>query len=271
MCDSEKIRAINVFQKIYRYIRLLVLRHKEPYCVFYKMLGFCPNNIELFERACRHRSATRHSKHKEDNERLEFLGDSVLGAIVSDLVYNTYSTKDEGFLSKTRSKIVQRETLNLVAVKLGLDKIMQATTQVLSHNNYMYGNALEALIGAIYIDQGYERCRYIVENRIIKPYINLEKIVQQEVNFKSRFIEWCQHHHMPYIFDVDNESVDEHKNPIFHSRVLLVQYPIGEGSGYSKKEAQQNAARAALKRIHKDKNLVATLREQMNTQSANEE
>ena len=250
---------------MYKRIRLLVLRHQEPYRVFYKMLGFCPNDITLFEQACRHRSATRFDRQKSDNERLEFLGDSVLGTIVTDLVYNVYDAKREGFLSKTRSKIVQRETLNRIALELGLDKLVEITVQPHSHNNYMYGNALEALIGAIYIDQGYNNCRRIVEERIIKPYINLEQIAKQEVNFKSRLIEWCQRHRVPYEFEIDNTSIDEDKNPIFHARIMLADILFGEGLGYSKKEAQQNAARVAFKKVSKNKALLASLRERVAT------
>ncbi len=252
-----------MLEKIHNRIRLFVLRHKEPYRVFYDMLGFCPRNISLFEQACRHRSAAREEMRGRDNERLEFLGDAVLGTIVSDLVYNSYDAKREGFLSTTRSKIVQRETLNHIAVEIGLDKIVEITRPTLSHNNYMYGNALEALIGAIYIDQGYNRCRRIVEERIIRPYINLEQIARQEVNFKSRFIEWCQRQRLPYDFVIDQTSLDENRNPIFHACVLLADIKVGEGVGYSKKEAQQIAARIAYKRVRRDSDFVSQLRKRL--------
>lgn len=238
-----------------------MLRHKEPYCVFYNMLGFCPNDITLFEQACRHRSAARYDKKKSDNERLEFLGDAVLGTIVSDLVYSTYNAKKEGFLSSTRSKIVQRETLNHIAESLGINKIMEVTTPTITHNNYMYGNALEALIGAIYIDQGYNKCRQIVEERIIRPYINIEQIARQEQNFKSRLIEWCQRQRIPYEFPVENTAIDENNNLIFHATALLAGTKAGEGMGYSKKEAQQNAARIALKQIRRNRSFVTELKQ----------
>ena len=178
-----------MFRKLYNSIRLFALRRKEPYCTFYNMLGFLPNNIALFQQACRHRSVSRRNQERGDNERLEFLGDAVLSTIVSDILYNTYKSKEEGFLSKTRSKIVQRETLNQVAKEIGLDRIIETSIHSQSHNNYTFGNALEAIIGAIYIDQGFERCRYIVEEAIIKKYIDIEKLARQEVNFKSRLIE----------------------------------------------------------------------------------
>lgn len=244
---------------IYNRIRLSVLKHKEPYRVYYQMLGFCPNNITLFQQACRHRSVSR-LNHQSDNERLEFLGDAVLSAVISDIIFKTFDTRNEGFLSKTRSKIVKRDTLNHLAIKLGLDKIVEVSAFPQSHNNNTYGNALEALIGAIYLDQGYNRCREIVEERIILPHIDLKKIARQEVNFKSRFIEWCQHHHLPYEFEIDNETLDENKNPFFHARVFIGNTLLGEGGGYSKKEAQQNAAQKALRHIKQQKNFADTMR-----------
>lgn len=251
---------------LYNTIRLWVLRRQEPYRVFYDMLGFCPNNIQLFQQACRHRSANRDYHNKGDNERLEFLGDAILGAIVSDIIFETYKSKNEGFLSKTRSKIVQRETLNHVATDLGLNNIVETTMHSTSHNNYTYGNALEALIGAIYLDQGYEKCRKIVEERIIKKYIDIEKIARQELNFKSRLIEWCQHHHLPYYFETIDTTADNHNNPIFTARIYITDTLLGEGSGYTKKEAQQNAAHVAMRHIRKQHNYAEVLRSNLTTE-----
>lgn len=254
-----------MFQWIYKTVRLFAYNRKEPYCTFYKMLGFYPNDISLYQQACRHRSVNR-TRHTGDNERLEFLGDAILNAIVSDIIYKEYNAKKEGFLSKTRSKIVQRETLNHIAKELGLDKMVEITTQPHTHNNHTYGNALEALVGAIYLDQGYKKCHRIIEEKIIKRYINIEKIAQQEINFKSRLIEWCQHYHLPYQFDIDDISSDEYKNPIFHARVIIVDSILGEGSGYTKKEAQQNAAHEAYKYIKRHKNIIETLKSKLNAQ-----
>lgn len=246
-----------------------MLRHQEPYCIFYNMLGVCPNNIELYKQACRHRSATDRTENKDNNERLEFLGDAILSAIVSDIIYNTYNIQKEGFLSKTRSKIVQRETLNRVATELGLDKIVELKAQLQSHNNYTYGNALEAIIGALYLDQGFDTCKKIVEKNIINKHIDIDTLAHNEVNFKSKLIEWCQHHHFPYHFDIDNISADEHKNPIFHARVYVIDRELGEGTGYSKKEAQQKAAQAAIKFIKKQKHFASTLHERLSTLEPN--
>lgn len=248
-----------MFRNIYNRIRLFALSRKEPYCTFYNLLGFYPNNITLFQQACRHRSVARNNKLQGDNERLEFLGDAILNAVISDILFKTYDTKKEGFLSKTRSKIVKRETLNHLAVEIGLDKIVEISLQSQSHNNNTYGNALEALIGAIYLDQGYDKCRKIIEEKIIIPHINIDEIARQEVNFKSRVIEWCQHYHIPYEFDTENTSCDEFKNLIFHARITIAGQVLGEGSGYSKKEAQQEAAHQAYQTIKRERHLAETL------------
>lgn len=249
-----------MFRKIYNKLRLFALRRKEPYCTFYHMLGFYPNDISLFQQACRHRSVARDSQVSGDNERLEFLGDAVLSTIVSDILYKKYGAKREGFLSKTRSKMVQRETLNHVAKEIGLSKVVETSIHSQSHNSYTLGNALEALIGAIYLDQGFNCCYKIVEDKIIKRYIDIDKLVHQEVNFKSRLIEWCQRHRLSYVFDIDNTYSDERKNIMFHARVIVAGKKMGDGSGYSKKEAQQNAAHVAMRYIKRHKGLIDELK-----------
>ena len=153
------------------------------------------------------------------------------------------------FLTNTRSKIVQRDTLNRVAVELGLEKMVVYSAKVNSHNNYMYGNALEALIGAIYLDQGYERCKQFMEEKILKNYIDLDKMSRKEVNFKSKLIEWSQKNKMEVSFELIEQFLDEEYNPMFHTEVRIEGISAGTGTGYSKKEAHQNAAQMALKKI----------------------
>ena len=132
-------------------IRLLFRKNRESYLCFYRILGFYPRNIQLYEQALLHKSTSvRSDKGRPlNNERLEFLGDAILDAIVGDIVYKRFEGKREGFLTNTRSKIVQRETLNKLAVEIGLDKLIKYSTRSSSHNSYMYGNAFEAFIGAI--------------------------------------------------------------------------------------------------------------------------
>ena len=234
-------------------IRLLFRKDKEPYLCFYKILGFYPRNIELYKQALLHKSSSIKTKGKLlNNERLEFLGDAILDAVVADIVYKKFDGKREGFLTNTRSKIVQRETLNHVAVKIGLDKLIKFTTKQSSHNSNMTGNAFEALIGAIYLDRGYEVCKVFMEERIINQYLNLDKISRKEVNFKSKLIEWSQKNKFEIEFRLTGQDTDESQNPIFETQILVENIPGGTGKGYSKKESQQEAAHVTMNMIKKD-------------------
>lgn len=243
-----------MFSNITDKIRLLFRKDKEPYLCFYKMLGFYPRNIEIYQQALLHKSSSIKTGKGRllNNERLEFLGDAILDAIVADIVYKKFEGKREGFLTNTRSKIVQRETLNRVAVEIGLDKLIKYTTRQSSHNSYMCGNAFEALIGAIYLDRGYRACKKFMEERIINQYLNLEKISRKEVNFKSKLIEWSQKNKFCVEFNLIEQSLDSDQNPIFETQITVENIPAGTGKGYSKKESQQEAAHATLTKIKGD-------------------
>ena len=235
-------------------IRLLFRKDKESYLCFYKILGFYPRNIKLYQQALLHKSTSIRSEKGRplNNERLEFLGDAILDAIVGDIVYKHFEGRREGFLTNTRSKIVQRETLNKLAVEIGLDKLVKYSARSSSHNSYMYGNAFEAFIGAIYLDQGYKRCKRFMEEKIFKNYIDLDKMSRKEVNFKSKLIEWSQKSKVEVSFELIEQFLDEDYNPMFHTEIRIEGIPAGKGTGYSKKESQQNAAQAALKKIKND-------------------
>ena len=235
-------------------IRLLFHKDRESYFCFYKILGFFPRNIRFYEQALLHKSTSIRSEKGRplNNERLEFLGDAILDAIVGDIVYKHFEGCREGFLTNTRSKIVQRETLNKLAVEIGLDKLVKYSTRSSSHNSYMYGNAFEAFIGAIYLDQGYERCKQFMEKKILKNYIDLDKMSRKEVNFKSKLIEWSQKTKMEVSFELIEQFLDQDYNPMFHTEVRIEGLSAGTGTGYSKKESQQNAAQMALKKIKSD-------------------
>lgn len=247
-------------------IRLLFRKDKESYFCFYKILGFYPRNIQLYQQALLHKSTSIRSEKGRplNNERLEFLGDAILDAIVGDIVYKHFEGRREGFLTNTRSKIVQRETLNKLAVEIGLDKLVKYSTRSSSHNSYMYGNAFEAFIGAIYLDQGYERCKRFMEEKIFKNYIDLDKMSRKEVNFKSKLIEWSQKSKVEVSFELIEQFLDEDYNPMFHTEIRIEGISAGKGTGYSKKESQQNAAQAALKKIKND----ATFKEQIEATKA---
>lgn len=250
-----------MFSNITDRIRLLFRKDKESYLCFYKMLGFYPKDISIYEQALLHKSSSVKSDKGRllNNERLEFLGDAILDAVVADIVYKKFEGKREGFLTNTRSKIVQRETLNRLAIEIGLDKLIKYSARQSSHNSYMCGNAFEALVGAIYLDRGYRACKYFMEYRIIGPYIDLEKISRKEVNFKSKLIEWSQKNRFEVSFELTAQSHDQAYSPTFESEVLIAGISAGKGTGYSKKESQQVAAHEALGRIKKDKHFIESI------------
>jgi ribonuclease-3 len=246
-----------VLTKLNKWIRLQRNKNREPYLSLHKILDFYPDNIHLYEQAFLHRSSSVESEDGKwlNNERLEYLGDAILDAVVADIVYKHFPNKREGFLTNTRSKIVQRETLNQIANNMGLSKVVVASTKISSHNNYMYGNALEALIGAVYLDQGYEKCYIFIRDVLIKRHLNLDSIARKEVNFKSSLIEWSQKNKLEITFDVIESFMDNDGNPVFQTGISLLDMQIGVGIGYSKKESQQNAAKMAIKKLRTDKEL----------------
>lgn len=257
-----------IIKFIQKQIRLFRIKNKEPYLSLYQMLGFYPNNAGLYKQAFIHRSVPwSQTGKRNNNERLEYLGDAVLDAIIADIVYNHFPTKKEGFLTNMRSKIVQRESLNNIALALGIDKKMTSMPYAASHHKYMYGNALEALIGAIYLDQGYDRCRKFVDERIIRPHISLDKLANQEVNFKSRLLEWGQKTKIGIKYELIETHTDKEGNPIFQSSVLLEGIPIGVGVGKTKKESQQLAAKTVIRKIQKDKEVQQLIEEMKQRQT----
>ncbi len=230
-------------------IRLLTVKQKEPYLLFKGILGFYPKRIDLYELALRHKSSTIINEEgiHLNNERLEFLGDAVLNVLVSDILFHRFDTQKEGFLTKTRSRIVQRESLNRMAVELGLDKLIIAVPAGNTPHLSIYGNALEALIGAIYTDQGYRRCRQFLEKQLIARFIDIDNLISTDVNYKSTLLEWSQREKIPIHFDTQ-EQLNQGKKQ-FKTTVLKDGTNLGEGWGYSKKESQQNASKEALKNI----------------------
>ena len=227
-----------------------------------KILGFYPDNLQIYEQALLHKSSSVETGDGKwlNNERLEFLGDGILDAAVADIVYKRYPNKREGFLTNTRSKIVQRETMNKVAVQLGLDQMVVYSTKINSHNNHMYGNALEALIGAIYLDQGYDVCYKFIRDVMIEKYIDVDTLVRKEINFKSNLIEWSQKNKMEVSFELIEQFLDHDSNPVFQTEVRIEGLPAGTGTGYSKKESQQNAAQMAIKKV-KEPTFMSTIEE----------
>ena len=236
------------------YIKLLFVKDKELYVFIRRTTGYYPNDIKLYRLALIHRSKPLKLSNGRwcNNERLEFLGDAVLGNVVADFLYRTYPGKHEGFLTSTRAKIVQRESLNRVGHILHLDRQVRGLTHTSSHNSYICGNALEALIGAVYLDQGYKRCRQFIIKRLIKKHFDLNDLVRTELNFKSRLIEWSQKYRIPIAFELIDNYSDADKNPIFRTAVILGGIYASDAEGYSKKESHQRASKKALDRLQHD-------------------
>lgn len=250
-----------MIRRIVKRIKALPHRGKEPYLSFYNILGFYPDRIELYKEAMTHRSSSIRSERGKwvNNERLEFLGDAILDAIVADILYKDFEHKKEGFLTSTRSRIVQRETLNKLAMELGIDKLIVSSTRNLAHNTNIYGDALEALIGAIYLDQGYRVAKQFVFETMIKQHLNIDKVLKSEVDFKSRLIEWGQKNKVDITFEVTESSYDPQNNPIFFSNAKVGGKSIGSGKGYSKKESHQMAAKEAIKKLRENNELQESL------------
>ncbi|MBL56050.1 MAG: ribonuclease III [Flavobacteriales bacterium] len=214
------------------------------------IVGFYPNDVFLFERALVHKSAVHDhtSSYKKSNERLEFLGDAVLGAVVADYLFKVYPNEDEGFLTKMRSKIVSRHSLNDLAKKIGLDHIVIARLDKKSKTDSIYGNAFEALIGAIYLDKGTKAAEKFILERVIHPYILLEKLEKEETNFKSRIIEWAQKEKRDLIFEILSEK-GEGREKVFEACVKLDGKEVARGKEQSKKKAEQKAAEEFCKQF----------------------
>jgi ribonuclease III len=213
------------------------------------IIGEKPSNIGLYELAFRHTSASKETSikgFKESNERLEFLGDSVLGMVIAEYLFKKFPYKDEGFLTEIRSRIVNRETLNQISRKIGLDRLIEydGTRRGMPPNSSMYGDALEALVGAIYLDKGFRFTRKFITKELLTHY-DLDALIQNNANFKSRIIEWAQREGKEVRFEILEEKGSRHFRE-FISQVLVDGEPFAKGSGYSKKKAEQAAAAKAF-------------------------
>lgn len=217
------------------------------------IFGFYPHQLEVYRIAFAHKSHVyRNQKGRSyNNERLEFLGDAILEAVVSDIVFHHFERRPEGFLTSTRSKIVQRSTLNRLARDLGIDSLIRMPKHR-GHNSYIGGNAFEALVGAAYIDRGYKCCKWFITHKIIGKLLDLDGVANKEVNFKSKLLEWCQKNKIEQNFQDTEASEADTASPVFYSKVKIEGLMAGEGKGYSKKESQQVAAREALTKLRRE-------------------
>jgi ribonuclease-3 len=205
--------------------------------------GFTPSNLELYRLATVHSSIAKENGtgYKESNERLEYLGDAILGAAVADFLFKKFPFKPEGFLTEIRSRIVNREALNLLARKIGVANIVQYDQKNAHLQQVILGNTLEAIVGAIYLDKGYLRTKKFVIDKLINPNYNVDDLVNSDSNFKSKIIEWAQREGKDVRFEILNvKKGRNHKE--FTAQVLVNSEAKGTGYGNSKKKAEQDAA-----------------------------
>ncbi len=211
------------------------------------MLGFTPDNLALYELALCHRSSN--DEATGNNERLEFLGDAVLGAIIGEHLFIKYPTRTEGYLTDMRSKIVNRKTLNEIAVKIGLKAIMKFNEQDYHlRESQIFGNALEALIGAIYIDKGYAKTKTFIRKRIITPFVDIELLENLEANIKNKLIGWASKQGKKIEFiQLKEENAKGRKK--FTIGVQYENNIVAQATAFNKKEASKVAADIAIKNL----------------------
>lgn len=214
-----------------------------------RILGFLPGKIGLYELAFIHKSASvSDAKGNPLNyERLEYLGDAVLGVIIAEFLYLKFPDRNEGFLTKMRSKIVNGEHLSILTQHLGLEQLLDNRLQNEQANRHILGDTFEALIGAIYLDKGYRRCKRYVLHKVIKKFVDIADLEKNETNYKSLLIEWAQKNRKEVTFYTDIEPYDPTR---FISFVGIADTLFGSGTGGSKKEAEQNAALETLQELN---------------------
>jgi ribonuclease III len=220
------------------------------------IVGRKPTNLELYRLATRHVSVAKENMYglKESNERLEFLGDAVLGVVVAEYLFKKYPYKDEGFLTEIRSRIVNREMLNQLARKIGVHDIVEydkATRKGTASHKSINGDTLEALVGAVYIDRGFNYCKSFILERLIIPHFDIEEIVKSNHNYKSQVIEYAQKRNLDISFDTSSSN-DQGGQKEFCSSLYIDDELMASGFGMSKKKAEQNAAMKALDMLSSD-------------------
>ena len=223
---------------------------KELYSSLRNILGFYPKNIDLYKLAFRHRSVAQELKDgvKDSNERLEYLGDAILSAVIAHYLFQTFPYKDEGFLTKMRSRLVSRAQLNKLAMKLGIDQLLDANIDGGLRNKSINGDAFEALIGAVYLDRGYLVAQRFIIKRIMKNHIDIDEVESTETDFKSKLIEWVQKEKKEVRFEVLEEIGSGHERQ-YLVVVMIEQQPYGRGQHFSKKRAEQSASEETLRML----------------------
>lgn len=239
---------------LFHRIKLFSHPQKEFYLFLKEILGFYPGNLRLYEIAFIHKSASMTDTlgNQINNERLEYLGDAILGAIVAEFLYKRFPQRGEGFLTQMRSKLVNRAFLSDLMKETGLQQFVKSRQLRNIQTTSIDGDALEALIGAIYLDKGYEKTQYVIIKRFLNSYVDLNKVEEEDSNYKSQLIEWGQKNRQEVSFNTIEDENPKNKNSQFVTSIEVEKEIQGKGYGPSKKESQQNAAKEALKKIEKE-------------------
>jgi len=216
-----------------------------------KITGFRTSNLRIYEVAFIHRSASFSlpDGQRINNERLEFLGDAVLDAILSDYLFEKFPEASEGFMTKIRSRIVNREILNQLAVSMGIDKILVSNVSSTHYTMNLYGDALEALIGALFVDKGFKKTKNLFIRKVFNKYLDLETIINTDTDYKSLVFEWIQKHKTNLTFEYKEEYDFKLKKSVFSATLIIDKEELGTGQGASKKEAEQEAAGKAWAKL----------------------
>lgn len=243
----------SVFRKSHGYLKYLFFsKERELYRKFKIITGRRPNNLSLYEQAMRHVSAAEVNEKglKESYERLEYLGDAILGMVVAEMLYKRFPYKEEGFLTELRAKIVNRETLNQLSIKIGLTGLVRYNKQKGSNTSHksVYGDSLEALIGAIYLDQGFPYTQKFIATGLIGPHFDFSELAKTTTNYKSKIIEWAQKENKDIKFEIIQSNEDS-RDKQFIAQVFIDEDALEKGYGFSKKKAEQNAAQKSVEKL----------------------
>lgn len=221
--------------------------HKNLKKLLRKLMGIKAKYLPYYVQAITHSSINE--SYSYNNERLEYLGDAILGAVIAEYLYLKYPSEDEGFLTEMRSKIVSRHSLNHIAKDMGIIVLMNFNKA--DHNlkaSNIFGNALEALIGAIYLDLGYKKTKKYIIDKIIKGHINMEELEQREYNLKNKILSWAQKNDHELVFESKENIIDGGRR-IFFTELKMNGSSLSTGSGYSKKEASEKASKLAMEKL----------------------
>ena len=235
------------------FIRTLFSEKKSPQEIkltrfIIQSFSYRPKNLALFIKALSHKSITGNNEVEESNERLEFLGDAILDAVIAEYLYEKYPGNDEGYLTTLKSKIVNRKNLSEIGEKMGIRNYLNYSTSRSINLSSIEGNAFEALMGALYLDGGYKQVKESVRNCVLRKFVDINKLLEEEVDFKSRLIIWCQKKHLALEFFLVNETKQQGINK-YDIEVRINQATYGAGTGGNKKEAEQNAAKETFNLI----------------------